>query len=60
MFFLEPYFNDLGEQTHTLVPCWMPKPCLQGTNVMVSLSQTTLTRLQIMNEVKTMDKRESL
>ena len=26
---------DLGEPTHTLIPCWMPKPLPQGTSVQV-------------------------
>ena len=30
---------NLDEPTHTLVPCWMPKPCLQETSVRVSLPQ---------------------
>ena len=33
--------QDLGEPTHTPVPCWMPKSCLQGTNVRVDLLSVT-------------------
>ena len=32
----------LGEQSHTLIPCWMPKPCLQETSVHVVSSQLSL------------------
>ena len=41
---------DLGESTHTLVPCWMPKP-LPPRNQCTCCFAPTLTCISVCNNV---------
>ena len=44
---------DLGEPTHTLIPCWMPNPCLQGTSGRVGSPQPLKCHLELWTHLLT-------